>query len=232
MKKTIAIITLAALGLSALFVALAPTPPADSSAPPWVVQQLSNGDTRVLGLRLGRHASPLGEANSALSPRPEMRLPDTLQIAVIADTPQSGTLEAYADQAVAGGIAGKVVVSAALAVGAVQRIKHAAIKIEPLPSGAWRHVLPHAAPPEVWAAPITSITFIPATQLDAATVAQRFGTPAQRIRTSEKVEHWLYPAIGLDIALSDTDREVLQYVAPEHFEQLRAPLVATQPGAR
>ncbi len=220
MKKTIALITLVALGLSALFVALAPTPPANGSAPPWVVQQLSDGDTRALGLQLGRHASTLGDARHALA-----RQPDALQIAVIADTPHSGTLEAYADQAVAGGITGKVVVSAALDAHTVQRIKRAAIKIEPLPSGAWRHVLPHTAPPEVWAAPIASITFIPATQLDAATVAQRFGTPTQRIRTSKQAEHWLYPAIGLDIALNEADRAVLQYVAPAQFEQLRQPLL-------
>ena len=56
--------------------------------------------------------------------------------------------------------------------------------------------------------------------------SQRFGPPAQRIRGNEHLEHWLYPALGLSLALDSQGKEVLQYVAPAQFGQLRDPLVA------
>jgi hypothetical protein len=53
---------------------------------------------------------------------------------------------------------------------------------------------------------------------------QRFGAPAERIRQGETLEHFLYPARGLDIVLDSKGKEVLQYVAPADFARLRAPL--------
>ena len=60
--------------------------------------------------------------------------------------------------------------------------------------------------------------------MDEAIILQRFGTPAERIRQGETLEHFLYPDKGLDLVLDSKGKEVLQYVAPADFARLRAPL--------
>ena len=73
--------------------------------------------------------------------------------------------------------------------------------------------------------PIAAITYLPKANLDAVMVEKRFGQPDERIREQNTdVEHWLYPALGLDIALSDERKDVLQYTRPSRFENLVAPL--------
>lgn len=71
---------------------------------------------------------------------------------------------------------------------------------------------------------ITTLTYLPAIDLEAALLERRFGTPAERIPATDGRAHWLYPEMGLDILVSEEEREVLQYVAPRDFERLRAPL--------
>ena len=75
-------------------------------------------------------------------------------------------------------------------------------------------------------APIRSIAFIPSTNLDEATILQRFGAPAERLRGGEHIEHFLYPARGLDVVLDAKGKELPQYVAPRDFARLRQPLAA------
>jgi hypothetical protein len=76
----------------------------------------------------------------------------------------------------------------------------------------------------VLAAPIRGIAFIPSAQLDESVILERFGQPSERIRVNEHLEHLLYPAKGLDIVLDSKGKELMQYVAPARFEDLRAPL--------
>ena len=109
MKRTIALITLAALAVSALFVWLGPKPSSGDSNAPWQVRTFDDGGSEVFGLRLGAHASTLGDARARLS-----GARDDLQVAVIAGVGETGALEAYQDNASAGGITGKVIVSVAL----------------------------------------------------------------------------------------------------------------------
>jgi hypothetical protein len=75
-------------------------------------------------------------------------------------------------------------------------------------------------------AAIAAIVYIPAASLDEQIVLQRFGVPAERIRSSETQEHFLYPAKGLDLQLDSKGKEILQYVAPGKFDRLREPLVS------
>ena len=133
MKRTIALITLAALAVSALFVWLGPKPSSGDSSAPWQVRTFDDGGSEVFGLRLGAHASTLGDARARLS-----GARDDLQVAVIAGVGETGALEAYQDNASAGGITGKVIVSVALDEASLQRLKRVAVKAEPLESGARR----------------------------------------------------------------------------------------------
>jgi len=57
-------------------------------------------------------------------------------------------------------------------------------------------------------------------------IVQRFGQPAERVRTAENIEHLLYPDKGLDVVLDSDAKELLQYVAPREFARLREPLKA------
>jgi hypothetical protein len=63
-------------------------------------------------------------------------------------------------------------------------------------------------------------------------VTSRFGRPSERIRSSESVEHYLYPDRGLDVVLDSKGKELLQYVAPQQFELLREPLLRSQTDKR
>ena len=92
-----------------------------------------------------------------------------------------------------------------------------------------KYILHHDDLALAWRAPIASVTFIPAASLDEQTVLRRFGAPAERIRVDERVEHFLYPDKGLDLALDSKGKEVLQYVAPRQFARLREPLIKVAP---
>ena len=75
---------------------------------------------------------------------------------------------------------------------------------------------------------ISSITYIPATNLDADIIQKRFGEPAERIQENDATEHWLYPQKGLDLVLNRDAKEVLQYVQPAHFSAISEPLKQQQ----
>ena len=77
--------------------------------------------------------------------------------------------------------------------------------------------------PQVLNQTIVGLTFVPAVNLDETVILARFGEPAERIQ-STGVEHYLYPEKGLDIALHEESKEVLQYVSPDAFQQLVQPL--------
>ena len=75
--------------------------------------------------------------------------------------------------------------------------------------------------------PIATITYLPKVNLDAVIVEKRFGQPSEKIKEQgTDIEHWLYPEKGIDIALSDEQKDVLQYTLPSRFDSLVAPLKA------
>lgn len=75
--------------------------------------------------------------------------------------------------------------------------------------------------------PITSLTYLPSVRVEETIFQKRFGQPVQRIREKKSgLIHWLYPQDGLDIALSNTEKPLLQYVPPRDFDKLVSPLMA------
>jgi hypothetical protein len=78
---------------------------------------------------------------------------------------------------------------------------------------------------QVKKSPVSTITYLPALTLEDTTLAKRFGEPKERLREEKTgAVHWLYPDLGLDIALGGSERPVLQYVSPREFERLEQPL--------
>jgi hypothetical protein len=118
-----------------------------------------------------------------------------------------------------------MVLTADLPTSEVTAMWHRAVKVEYMESSTKKAVLTKADTDLARRAIIRSIAFVPSVNLDEAIIVQRFGPPAERIRSDAETEHFLYPERGLDIVLSGKNKEVLQYVAPRHFEALRRPLL-------
>jgi len=186
---------------------------------PWQIDILPNGETRVFGLTPA--LSTLDDAR--------MRFGMDMQIAVVAAPGESGSLEAYSSSVTTGVIMGKMILVAAMDKQAVAQLRQRAIKSRYMDSGTRKYFLHQDDLALAWHAPIASITFIPTASLDEQAVLRRFGAPAERIRVDERVEHFLYPHQGLDLALDSKGKEVLQYVSPRQFARLREPLIKVAP---
>jgi hypothetical protein len=216
-----------ALAVAGLLLALLPTlwhmltiPPGAGAPPaqgtPWQVATPAPGRSEVFGLRLP--GSTLGEASG--------RWGEDIAVAVLADPGGVLALEAYVERFDAGGVGGRLMLAFEPE---AARLAHwrGTLPGQPTASGGWRHTLNAAALADLAAAPLVGLSFIPAAQLDAAVLSARFGAPAEQLAGGERLQHWLYPALGLAVALDAQGRDVLQYVAPAEFERrLVVPLQA------
>jgi len=183
---------------------------------PWQIELGVNGASTVFGLTPGK--SSLADAVSVLG--------DDAQLAIVESKGEVGTLEMYFGHYRAGLISGKMILQAEVAPETLEIWKQAAVKVDYMPSGlARKYTLDSDNLPIILESVVQNITFIPAVNLDEAIVLGRFGEPQEKIVLNETLTHYLYPSMGLDIALSSEQKDVLQYVAPAEFENLRAPLL-------
>ncbi|MDO9074481.1 MAG: hypothetical protein Q7U73_14565 [Rubrivivax sp.] len=223
------VIALAA-GLLSLLIAFAPTvwrmfqPPAPggASAPasdaPWQVALPAQGHSRVFGLSLP--GSTLAQV--------QQRWGEGLTVALIAGGDGTLALEGYVEKFEAAGIDGRLLLAFDAETMAVALARwRGLLPGVPQPSGGRRHLLNAQARAELAPTALVGLSFIPAAQLDAQVLTARFGAPAERIAAGARLEHWLYPVIGLAVVLDSQGRDVLQYTAPADFERrLAAPLRA------
>ena len=191
--------------------------PAATHGLPWQIELPGPGQSRVFGLTLGGSAaSTLADAQrlSAEAPRLALLAPPDAPLA----------LEAYFQSVSFGALTGKLVLSIAASKAELEAMRVNAAKTGHLDSGLRQYALDEADRLRAERLPLVAIAFIPSASLDEAVILQRFGTPAERIRQGETLEHFLYPAQGLDVVLDSKGKEMLQYVAPADFARLRAPL--------
>lgn len=182
---------------------------------PWQVQLPAPGRSRVFGLSLP--GSTLGQARQ--------RWGEELTLALMAGRDGSLALEGYLERFETGGVGGRLLL--AFEPGASAARWRETLPGAPIESGGRRHTLSEAAIAELTAAPLIGLSFIPAAQLDAEVLTARFGAPTERLAGGDRLEHWLYPALGLAVVLDAKGRDLLQYVAPGDFEaRLAAPLRA------
>lgn len=218
MKKTLLAVTALIVLIIALPMLL-PRPSADSDRPveglPWQIETLPDGNSRVFGLTLG--SSTLADAQN--------RLGGEMKVAIVAAPGEPGTLEAYLEDVTAGAVTGKMVLTADIAPETLAGMRSRAEKSEYMQSSTKKSTLAAEDLPQAQQAPIAAIAFVPSINLDEQIILQRFGQPAERIRSSANTEHFLYPARGLDLHLDSEAKELLQYVPPRHFARLRDPLV-------
>lgn len=181
---------------------------------PWQIDALSDGSSRVFGLTLG--TSTLADARA--------RFGGDAEFAIVAAPGEDGSLEAYFDQATLGAVTGKLIVTADVPAATIAGMRSRSPKFEYMKSSTKKHLLAEGDRDAALASRIRGIAFIPSVNLDEAMLLQRFGQPAERIRSSRNTEHFLYPDRGLDIVLDAEGKELLQYIAPRDFARLREPL--------
>jgi hypothetical protein len=186
---------------------------------PWQIEVLPEGRSRVFGLTLG--VSSIGEV--------QRRFGDDGELAIVTAPGEAGALELYYKDVTLGAITGRLIATAELATDELSAMRARAEKVEYMQSSTKKAAVNTDDLPRALGAPLRALAFIPAANLDEAMVMQRFGQPAERIRGSEHTEHFLYPDKGLDLILDAKGKEVLQYVAPARFAELRQPLLATKP---
>jgi len=191
--------------------------PAMTHGMPWQIEQPGPGQSRVFGLTLG------GNAASTLADARRLS-PEAPALALLTPQDAPAALEAYFESVSLGALTGKLVLSIAASPAELEAMRSNAAKTDHLETGIRKYVPHEADRQRAENLPLAAIAFIPSARLDEAVILQRFGTPAERIRQGETLEHFLYPAQGLDIVLDSKGKEVLQYVAPAEFARLRAPL--------
>lgn len=182
---------------------------------PWQVEILPDGLTQVFGLKVG--SSRLSDALEILG--------NDMELAIIAATDEVGNLEMYYGHYRAGLLSGKLVLQTRVGEEKIKQWRDNAVTSEYMASGlAKKYFVSPDDLPQVLDETIVGITFIPAVNLDEEVILARFGEPAQQVELLG-VTHYLYPNRGLDIALHEKSKEVMQYVSPAEFQQLVQPLM-------
>ncbi len=180
---------------------------------PWQIDVLADGSTNVFGLHIGK--SRLSDAIEVLG--------KDMDMAIIAATDESGNLEMYYGHYKAGLLSGKLILQTNASEQDINRWIANSPKSEYMASGlAKKHIILDSDLSHILEQTIKSLTFIPTVNLDENVILARFGEPEKRIVLSG-VTHYLYPEKGLDIALHEKSKEVMQYVTPETFKQLMQP---------
>lgn len=181
---------------------------------PWQIEVLPEGNTRVFGLTLGK--TPLIEA--------EKQFREVAEITLFSNKGKMA-IEAFFTEVKIGGLKSKMVLSIDLPADVMQQMMDRGARISTLGSGERKVTLSGDDVERVRYSPIASITYLPAVQLDDSIVEKRFGIPAEKLTdpTSDAI-HWLYPETGVDVAISEKNKEVIQYVVPAKFDTLVRPL--------
>ena len=181
---------------------------------PWQIEIQADGSTRVFGLHIGRDT--LAEATNILG--------DDFELAIIAASDETGSLEMYFGHYKAGLLSGKLVLLTDIDEQTLKSWRKNAVKSEYMATGkAKKYALSTDDMPRALDEVIIGITFIPAVNLDEEVILARFGIPKNRVQSADVV-HYQYPDKGLDIALHERAKEVLQYVEPDAFQNLLQPL--------
>lgn len=181
---------------------------------PWQIEH-TQASTRVFGVTLG--TSTLHEAEAFLDA--------TAEISLFADTNDTLIAEAYFDKLNLGSLSAKIITVMEVPQEQLQVMYQRGARIGTLGSGDRKVTLTAQDQEPVRQAAVASLTYIPQARLDDDLLLNRFGPPAERIQeTGGATVHWLYPTLGLDIALHPKGHAVMQYIAPARFTQLRQPL--------
>lgn len=182
--------------------------------PPWQVVQEGNG-IRVLGLHIG--SGTLADAQQLIGEDGKFTLFEA----------EDGrySMELFFERVPVGGLTGAMVVTALLEQARMATMAERGLRVSKAASGS-RKISPHSDDIHTAvAAQIETLTFLPSSRLDEATVLQRFGSPDERFQAEDSgVVYLLYPERGLFIALAENTKPVMTYMRPGDFARNVAPL--------
>jgi len=182
---------------------------------PWQIKVLQSGHTQVFSLIIGQ--STLGEA--------EQQLKEVAEITLFSAENTPPVIEAFFAEVKIGGLKSKMVMSIDLPQAELENMFNRGARIATLGSGTRKVTLSSDDAKRVRDASIASITYLPSINLNAELIEKRFGTPTEKVAdSSSDAIHWLYPEKGVDVALSEENKEVIQYVEPKKFDTLVQPL--------
>jgi len=182
---------------------------------PWQVKVLESGHTQVFSLIIGQ--TSLGEA--------EKKLKESAELTLFSAENTQPVIEAFFGEVKIGGLKSKMVMSIDLPQAEIENMFNRGARIATLGSGTRKVTLSSEDAQRVRKAAIASITYLPSINLNAELIEKRFGKPAEKVADSgSDAIHWLYPDKGIDVALSEENKEVIQYVVPKNFDTLVQPL--------
>lgn len=181
---------------------------------PWQIELDAQGGSVVFGLRPG--VSTVGEVRQKFG--------SEIDMAIIAEPNEMGTLEGYYSQVALGFVLAKVIVTVDAKKELISEMRDRALRAKHMESSTHKITLNPDDLVAIEKMAVKAISVIPSVNLDEATVIQRFGQPGERLAVSEKRVHLLYPEKGLDVVVDGDGKELLQYVAPRDFAELREPL--------
>jgi hypothetical protein len=172
---------------------------------PWQIEVMPDGTTQVFGLHIG--VSRLSDVLGILGD-------DDVEVAIIAASDEVGSLEMYYGHYRAGVISGVLVVQTSASEQNIKDWREHAVKSDYMASGqAKKYLLSGDELNKALNEIVTGLTFIPTINLDEEIILARFGKPADRVQL-DGATHFRYPEKGLDIALFEQAKEVIQYVLP------------------
>jgi hypothetical protein len=201
----------AAIVLPALFVKR--EPPTNL---PWQVEATPSGGLRVFGLTVGE--STLADAE---------RLYHEGNVTLFRSPQGKIGVEAFFENVNLSGLSAKVVLGLRVPADELAAMYERGVRASKLASGTQKVSLTSEDRRRMDQAVIDTLTYMPSINLAEPLVEKRFGVAAEKWKEpATGVVHWLYPRIGLDVAFSESEKEVLQYVPPAEFARLRDPLVS------
>jgi hypothetical protein len=186
---------------------------------PWKIENTDDGSIEVLHIHIG--ATTLGEFIQRHKAAP--------QISIFVPASGDSVVEAYFDWMMISEFKAKVILKLNVDQPTLQAMYNRGARISALEGGTRKVELSTDDITRMNTAVVSGVTYIPYMNLDVDLALNRFGEPEQKIKDQNTgAEHWMYPSLGLDMALSAENKEILQYVNPKDFNKLVAPLMQQQ----
>jgi hypothetical protein len=189
--------------------------PVENSDLPWHIGHPTADSIRVFGITLGQTSTDEAEQYFKEEAKPILFKSDSGKLSV----------EVFFEQVNLAGLKARIVVSIKAPDSELQAMFDRGLRVNVTGSGKEITLTPEDAA-KIFMMPISSLTYMPLVRLEVAVLTKRFGQPELRIRENKSgVVHWLYPQNGLDIALGENEKPLLQYVSPGDFDKLLQPLL-------
>jgi hypothetical protein len=184
---------------------------------PWQVIKQADGSTSVFQIHLGK--TTFGEV--------EKLFLESAKLSLFKPKNGDAVIEAYFDKVLIGGLSSKIIVSFAIEQTKIIAMYDRGARISTLGDGTRKVILGSADQRSMRGEIITGITYLPSINLDDELIEKRFGQPKQKITEKNNATvHWLYPEIGVNVALHENAKEVIMYVRPADFAKILDPLLS------